>query len=193
MATITTTVRNLGLEPVSGLEVGLYHDNLGVATLVSTRTLTTTFQPGDALPIAWEVVSGSGQQFYYAVVTGGDSDMGTINNYAYGVLNALAQPRITSVLESYRFVNTLELDWQPEDNPIVAGYRILRATASEGPYELVGEATGTAFADLGLDHDTGYFYKVQAFDVDGLLSVASAPVVAGLAPHRAYLPVIGRD
>ncbi len=181
--TITTTVRNLGLQPVSGLSVSLYRDG----TLIGTRALTSTFQPGDSVPVAWDVVAGRGQQSYSAVVTSGDSDMGTQNNRATGVLNALEKPLITSIARSSRFANALEIYWQSESHVNSAGYRILRATAIQGPYELVGEATGVAFADLGLAPSTDYFYKVQAFDLEGVLSEASAPSKAPQVVYRTSL------
>lgn len=179
--TITATVRNVGLVPVTDLAVNLYRDQPGTRALVATRTLTQTIDPGDTAPVAWDIVADAGRQHYYAVVSGGDGDVGDVNNYAYGTLNALTQPRILNVARSYRFANALELSWEAESHAAVAGYRILRAAALDGPYQLVGETTGSTFTDLGLAPGVDYFYKVQAFDADGMFSEMGAPRAGILA------------
>lgn len=191
--TITATVRNLGREPVSGLTVSLYHDDDGMITPVGMETITFTLAPGDAVQVAWDVVADNGQQFYYAVVAGGGSDMGDLNNDAHGTLNALGQPRILTIVPSQRFANALEIGWEMEGQTAIAGYRILRAASPTGPYELVGETNDVTFVDLGLNSGVPYFYKVQAFDADGILSPASGLATGSLTPHRLHLPLIVSD
>lgn len=186
--TITTTVRNLGREPVSNLIVSLFHDDSGALSRVGTAAITDTLLPGGAVQVAWDVVAESGQQFYHAIVSGGESDIGDLNNHASGVLNTLGRPRLLTVVPSQRFADALEIGWEMEGRAAVAGYRILRATAIEGPYELVGEATSTTFVDLGLSRVVRCFYKVQAYDANGILSPASAPMSGRLPAVRRRLP-----
>jgi len=56
--------------------------------------------------------------------------------------------------------DALALSWDAV--PYATSYDLYRATDSEGDYERVAEAAGTAFEDAGLQLDTAYFYKAKA-------------------------------
>jgi fibronectin type 3 domain-containing protein len=63
------------------------------------------------------------------------------------------------------------LNWNAAtDNVGVAGYYILRNG------QIVGTTASLSYQDLGLTEDTTYAFAVQAFDLAGNLSTASAPV-----------------
>jgi hypothetical protein len=56
------------------------------------------------------------------------------------------------------------LVWRPPAPP-VDGYRVYRSARPEGPYRLVGAATGlsgTTFLDHGLGSSTDYYYVIRA-------------------------------
>jgi fibronectin type 3 domain-containing protein len=89
--------------------------------------------------------------------------------------------------------NTLGITWLAPSVSGAAGYRILRGTISGGPYELVGEATGTAFSDVMLERDQRYYYVTQAYDASGIRSVYSAETGGVLPLFRIYLPLVVRN
>ncbi len=115
-----------------------------------------------------------------------------MNNTGMGTLNALEQPQILGIVESPRFKDSMELNWSDDGNPARDGYRIVRAMAPDGPYELVGVAQGPSFADLDVDRMVTYYYKVQSYDAAGVVSAYSLPVAARLPGDYMYLPMIFR-
>jgi hypothetical protein len=56
------------------------------------------------------------------------------------------------------------LTWNASPETDVTGYRVYRATASGGPYDLVGPAATHAFDDIGLTNGVTYYYVVTALD-----------------------------
>lgn len=44
------------------------------------------------------------------------------------------------------------------------GYKVLRASASTGPWQEIGKTTATSYTDSGRTANTNYYYKVQAYD-----------------------------
>src|SRR5262245_20470544 len=74
---------------------------------------------------------------------------------------------------------SVTLDWNPNTEPDLAGYRVYVATAS-GAYggSPVGQApaNATSFVVNGLQPGVTYFFVVTAFDTSGNESVRSAEV-----------------
>jgi len=58
------------------------------------------------------------------------------------------------------------LEWQPNSEPDLAGYNVLRATQSGGPYNKINPAlvTATAFTDTQTADGTTYYYVLTAVD-----------------------------
>ncbi len=190
---ITATVRNLGLADAGGLTVELYRGAPGSGALVQSQTVAGPLPFGLPQPVTFAVAATDAPESYYAVVKPGpEGDAGSANNQAAGVLNALDQPQIVSVVQSPRFVDSIELSWSDAGNPAIDGYRILRAAAPAGPYELVGQTTDLHFADLGLQRMTLYYYKVQSYDGGGVASAYSLPVAAQLPAEQMYMPFVSR-
>lgn len=66
---------------------------------------------------------------------------------------------------SGNFTGAIELSWSAV--PGADGYRILRATGSEGNYVQVGETTSLTFIDTEFDAGVTYRYVVRSFNVRG--------------------------
>jgi len=58
-------------------------------------------------------------------------------------------------------------------------YNVLRATASGGPYSVIGTPTNNAFSDANVAHGTTYYYEIEAVNAVGT-SGASSPI--GVTP-----------
>ena len=84
------------------------------------------------------------------------------------------------------------LTWQRSPVTGIAGYRIYRASASGGPYELIGVAAGALFEDWVRPqlHQPDY-YVVEAFDQAGVRSEHSVEAVARpWAGQQVFLPMM---
>ena len=74
----------------------------------------------------------------------------------------------------------VDLSWSPStDRNGIAGYYIIRATTSGGPYTVINPfpITGTSYRDVGLGSGA-YYYKVYAVDGTGNIGPASNEVSA---------------
>ena len=61
-------------------------------------------------------------------------------------------------------------------NDAVAGYRLYRATAADGPFALVADQTQTTFTDSGRTNGVAYYYTVEAYDAAGNVGARAAAV-----------------
>jgi fibronectin type 3 domain-containing protein len=60
--------------------------------------------------------------------------------------------------------NSIELSWDPNTEPDVAGYRVYRSIAG-GPFEKVADLQAVpAYSDKAIEKDRSYRYQVTAFD-----------------------------
>lgn len=73
--------------------------------------------------------------------------------------------------------NSVQLDWLPNTEPDVAGYRIWVSNAYNGVYTELGDIPGTQFVDNGALNGTTYYYAVSAYDLVGNESDLSTDVV----------------
>lgn len=72
---------------------------------------------------------------------------------------------------------SVQLSWNTNGELDLAGYSVLRATNSGGPYELVARGlTGNAFTDKSANRQETYYYVVQAADRSLNASANSAQV-----------------
>jgi parallel beta-helix repeat protein len=61
--------------------------------------------------------------------------------------------------------DSLQLNWNANPEPDLAGYNVNRANVSGGPYELVAIlGIQTEYVDPGLESDKNYYYVIAAFD-----------------------------
>ncbi|HRQ41171.1 MAG TPA: CARDB domain-containing protein [Chloroflexota bacterium] len=189
--TITATVRNVGRADATGLEVKLYAGTPGSGSLLDTQA-TAPLAFSESRTVSFQVPRSAGMMPVYAQVVTSGGNVTAVNDVATAVLGALLSPTLVRVDPSPLVDGAAQVAWQAPAIPGVAGYRVLRATAAGGPYELVGETTATYFADLLLTSGTTYHYVVQAYDADGLVSPNSDEVTFTQADNTIYLPIIVR-
>jgi large repetitive protein len=72
----------------------------------------------------------------------------------------------------------ISASWTGLSVPDLAGYRLYRADAVEGPYTMVYQGTATSFINTGLTNSVDYFYAIAAYDTDGNESARSTSVSA---------------
>jgi hypothetical protein len=189
--TVQATLRNLGRADATGLEVKLYAGTPGSGSLLETKaTAPLTFN--ETRTITFQVTKSTGEMPVYAQVVTNGGNVTTANDVATAALGALLPPSLVRVDPSPLYPGAAQVAWQAPAIPGVAGYRILRAATAGGPYELVGETTATHFADRLLASGVTYYYIVQAYDADGLLSPYSSEAAFTPANNTLFLPMIRR-
>jgi hypothetical protein len=189
---VTATVRNVGRELASGLQVTFYAGSPSSGTLLETVSVPGDLDLNESKEVAIDVVAGGGSQPLSAEVTTTGDDVGAGNNTASADLGELPPPEQVQVAASNQLPGALQVTWQPPAVPYVAGYRILRSDTAGGPYELVGQATGYSYADLLLQPGQDYYYVVQAFDAAGVWSENSSEASGQLPKYEVYLPAVSR-
>ncbi len=95
-------------------------------------------------------------------------------------------PAAPSGLQALSTAESVELDWNDNFEPDLAGYRVMRALAPGGPYLplQLGLLISSQFTDVSVNSGSFYYYVVTAVDVDGDESVLSAEmaVPVGVSP-----------
>ena len=188
---VTATLRNVGRATATGLTVNLYAGIPLTGTLIGTKSVAD-MAFNSTSTVTFTVTTTAGSQPIYARVMTSGSNVSTANDIATADLGVLLPPTLVVAVESARFTNALEIAWQPPAIAGIAGYRILRKQTPGGPFELVGEATSTLFADVQLQRGTVYTYVVQSYDASGVVSDYSVEATGTLALHKVYLPLIRR-
>jgi hypothetical protein len=188
---VTTTLRNVGRAAATGLTVNLYAGTPLSGTLIRTKNVADLGFNASSVA-TFTVTTTVGSQPLYAQVTTSGSNVSTANDVATADLGALLPPTLVIAQASPRFANALEIAWQPPAITGIEGYRILRSQTPGGPFELVGEATGTHLVDVQLQHSTVYTYVVQSYDASGVLSEYSAETIGILPLYSVYLPLVRR-
>ncbi|MGB9719963.1 MAG: hypothetical protein ACPL28_00580 [bacterium] len=89
----------------------------------------------------------------------------------------LEPPAVPRGLISITGDEEVMLTWYHNNEPDLAGYRVYRGPAPEGPYYLIGETNLDYFLDCGLMNGQTYFYAISAFDVNNNESELSYEMV----------------
>ena len=63
--------------------------------------------------------------------------------------------------------NAVQLNWMPNTEPDIAGYRVWVSNAYDGVYTQIADVLGTEFIDYGALNGTTYYYAVSAYDLVG--------------------------
>jgi len=187
--TISATVRNLGRNPTGALTVNFFSGEPGSGTLIGSQAVAPLdFNAAQQASI--QATAGNGKQPLYAEVVSVGGNANLQNDLATGDLGEMPAPFALGVIESPSYEDSLVVKWQPLDLPGIAGYRVLRGVQPGGPYELVGETTQTVFNDMPVGRGQSYYYVIQAFDGNGVLSAESNEVYTVLPPIAIYLPAV---
>ncbi len=89
-------------------------------------------------------------------------------------------PAVPAGLNAATAPNSIELSWEGDTEPDLAGYRVYRSTGA-GPFEKIGEmVTIPSYSDRAVEHGKTYRYAVSAIDKTGNESARSGPVEATL-------------
>lgn len=189
--TVTATVRNLGRNTAPESQVCFYRGALGSGNLVECRGVPP-LGFNESRTVSVGMTAAAGAQPIYAEVIPTAEDANPQNNCGVADLGALPAPQAMGVQEGTLYEASLAVQWLPLAVPGVAGYRILRSTQPGGPYEVVGEATDALFNDLPLPRGRTFYYVVQAYDVNGVVSGFSQEVSGALPRLSTYLPLVVR-
>jgi fibronectin type 3 domain-containing protein len=104
------------------------------------------------------------------------SDLSALVDLAYKDVFA---PAVPSGLRASASAGSIELSWESNGEPDLAGYRVYRSTDGGG-FERVGEVNLPAYSDRQAQTGHAYRYAITAFDQSGNESQRSAPVEAAL-------------
>jgi fibronectin type 3 domain-containing protein len=89
-------------------------------------------------------------------------------------------PAVPGGLNAATAPNSIELSWEADTEPDLAGYRVYRSTG-DGPFEKMGDMVATpSYSDRAAEHGKTYRYAVSAVDKTGNESARAAPVEATL-------------
>jgi hypothetical protein len=89
-------------------------------------------------------------------------------------------PAVPAALNAATAPNSIELSWEGDTEPDLAGYFVYRSTGG-GPFAKIGELTQTpSYSDRAVEHGKAYRYAVSAIDKSGNESARSGPVEATL-------------
>jgi hypothetical protein len=72
--------------------------------------------------------------------------------------------------------NTIEVSWDPDTDPDLAGYRVYRAEGGGAFVKVADTSTIPTYSDHAVEHGKTYRYAVSAVDQAGNESARSAPV-----------------
>jgi hypothetical protein len=198
--TITTTLTNIGRgvatsEAGTPIQVCLYRGTSPSGNLVSCQDLLEGDQLNynDTRQFAFSILANNGQQPVYATVSSHGYNGSTTNDVATGALGDIPAPQLTGVFVDGVLPQALDIQWMPPSVPGLGGYRILRSSTPGGPYELVGETTGTFLPDLLLTRGQEYCYVVQAYDSGGTVSPYSNEACGMVPLLSMYMPLVRRE
>jgi hypothetical protein len=89
-------------------------------------------------------------------------------------------PTVPKGLNAATAPNSIELSWESDTEPDLAGYFVYRS-AGAGPFSKIGEMVAIpSYSDRGVEHGKTYRYAVSAIDKTGNESARSGPVEATL-------------
>jgi fibronectin type 3 domain-containing protein len=89
-------------------------------------------------------------------------------------------PAVPAGLNAATAPNSIELSWESDTEPDLAGYRVYRSTGA-GAFEKMGDPVQVpSYSDRAVEHGKTYHYAVSAIDKSGNESARSGPVEATL-------------
>ncbi len=82
--------------------------------------------------------------------------------------------------------NFIELFWNANTEPDLAGYNVYVSSSYDGRYQLIGSTRDTYFLDNGARNGNTYYYAVTAYDYDGNESALSMDVAYDIPRPEGY-------
>jgi hypothetical protein len=82
--------------------------------------------------------------------------------------------------------NFIEIFWNANPEPDVAGYNVYVGASFQGKYQWIGSTPGTSFVDRGAVNGTTYYYAVTAYDQAGNESDLSKDVAYDIPRPEGY-------
>jgi hypothetical protein len=186
--TVSVTIRNVGRDPAMNMTVTLYRGTPGNATPIGTQVVSGSLAMNERKTLPFTLIGG-GQQSIYAEVTTTGGNANTPNDRAAMVVGVPSAPKIAGIVADPWMTDTLDIGWTSPAGERPTGYRVLRSTTPNGPFELIGESATAVFADNQVQYRQTYCYQVQAHS-NGALSPLSAPVCGELPLTKIYLPLV---
>jgi hypothetical protein len=175
---VAATVRNRGRTPVSALQVRFFAGTPESGTLLGVVTMSGPLGFNEARPAEFLVVRTSGRQEITAQIVAPDVDPS--NNRASIELGQIPPVQQVTVGLSALHPDALTVRWLPPAAAEIRGYRVLRAAAPEGPYELVGESAAPIFHDRLAPRCMTNYYVVRTYGLDCVMSNDSQPVAGAI-------------
>jgi hypothetical protein len=84
----------------------------------------------------------------------------------------------------------IEVFWDENREPDVAGYHVYAASSYEGPYDLIGTVSSPYFVDYGVRNGYLYYYAIDAYDFAGNVSELSRDVAYDIPRPEGYNVVL---
>jgi hypothetical protein len=129
------------------------------------------------LPTLFDSCSTTDEYHYFQVTaysSGYSSYWTSLPDSGYSVDNLAPAAPLALEGEQMYSPEGLQLTWDPNTEPDLAGYNIYRGTSGTfepGPSNFVASTPDTATFDGGWDWSAGYWYKVSAVDIHGNESI----------------------
>ena len=145
----------------------LFYTRIDCVGNVTTYTLMG-LEPGKAVFISYSAVDSAGHESIFSQ-------------------EVLATPRVEPTtpqgFDATSTPNGVRLVWQKNRELDLAGYTITRTAPDQSQITVDLDTSATSFLDTNLQPHTLYQYTLQARDVDGNLSLPTAPLLGQLATH----------
>ena len=125
--------------------------------------------------------ANNGTTYYYVVQAVDNANNASANSSQVSATpNDTTPPSAPTGLAATAGNGQVDLDWNDNNEPDIAGYDVYRSTTSGSGYAKVNAAlvTNSAYTDTGVSNGTTYFYVVQAIDDASNASPDSAEVSA---------------
>lgn len=189
---ITLGVRNVGRTAAQGGTLSLF---TGSVTGVPVTTLSIAeglgFNESEEFDVSLPVPASTFT--LTAVLTSASADASPADNQRVLIFGVLTAPSMVGVYKSGIYRDGLTVSWLSRREEKADGFRVYRATANDGPWELIGETVGNSFEDVDVMRGQEYCYQAQAFHATGGLSNMALQSVCGtLSLLELYLPVVVR-
>jgi hypothetical protein len=89
-------------------------------------------------------------------------------------------------LSAFALDENVEVSWLPNGENNIGGYNVFVSTSAGGKYQFIGSTKNEIFYDRGVKNGITYYYKVSAYDIDGVESSLSRAYVYATPRPEGY-------